>query len=361
MANDIVAGLFGLSPYQVQQQQQAAIQQQAQAYAQQDPFQRAAAGMYQGGAGLGMLGAQAAGMVNPEVEAAKQREAIMGGVTDMQTPQGLRALAAKFQAAGMTQQAYISAAKANEVEAVQQKAVLEEQKVALGERKQEFAETELLELKKTEAMDRYRLREREIEARAEAAKLRSEDIRLSNQMRADAAKERNDLMRMLAQQKDKVKSGKEEAAARLKAMNFSNRADTIIGKVDEALEDVGFFSTGVTGATLGVIPGTKAYRLRKTADTIKANIGFQELQNMRDASATGGALGQVAVKELDMLQATIANLDANQDPDTLSKNLNQVKDQYTRAKSAYNNAIKESEGSVVSQPDVGGIKFKGWK
>src|SRR3990167_6909285 len=101
MANDIVAGLFGLSPYQVQQQQQAAIQQQAQAYAQQDPFQRAAAGMYQGGAGLGMLGAQAAGMVNPEVEAAKQREAIMGGVTDMQTPQGLRALAAKFQAAGM--------------------------------------------------------------------------------------------------------------------------------------------------------------------------------------------------------------------------------------------------------------------
>ena len=120
VANDIVAGLFGLSPYQVQQQQQAAIQQQAQAYAQQDPFQRATQSMYQGGAGLAGIGSGMMGMVNPEVEAAKQREAIMGGNVDMQTPQGLRALAAKLQAAGMTQQAYIAAAKANEMEAGKQ-------------------------------------------------------------------------------------------------------------------------------------------------------------------------------------------------------------------------------------------------
>lgn len=44
-------------------------------------------------------------------------------------------------------------------------------------------------------------------------------------------------------------------------------------------------------------------------NTIKANLGFDALQAMRDASPTGGALGQVAVQELEMLQSTVAALD----------------------------------------------------
>lgn len=88
MAQDIVSGLFGLSPSQVAQQQQQQINLQAQNYAQQDPFQRATQGMYQAGAGLGQIGAGMLGMVNPEVEAAKQREATLGQI-DMTTPEGI--------------------------------------------------------------------------------------------------------------------------------------------------------------------------------------------------------------------------------------------------------------------------------
>ena len=50
-----------------------------------------------------------------------------------------------------------------------------------------------------------------------------------------------------------------------------------------------------------------------------------EIQAMRDASPTGGALGQVAVRELELLQSTIASLDQSQDDDVLKQNLLAVK------------------------------------
>lgn len=88
MAQNIVAELFGLSPNQVQQQQQANINQQAWQYANADPFARATAGMYQGGAGLADLGAGMLGMVNPQVQEAKRREATLSQI-DYQTPEGI--------------------------------------------------------------------------------------------------------------------------------------------------------------------------------------------------------------------------------------------------------------------------------
>ena len=49
---------------------------------------------------------------------------------------------------------------------------------------------------------------------------------------------------------------------------------------------------------------------------------------MREASPTGGALGQVAVQELEGLQSTIASLDIGQDEAVLRNNLAQVEEHY---------------------------------
>lgn len=111
-----------------------------------------------------------------------------------------------------------------------------------------------------------------------------------------------------------------------------NRADLIIGKVEKAIGQVGLKSAGLGGAVMAHIPGTVAVDLRKTVDTIKANIGFQELQAMREASPTGGALGQVAVQELNMLQSVISSLDAEQSPQQLRESLNQVKGHFDKWK-----------------------------
>ncbi len=143
MADNIVAGLFGLSPNQIQQQQQEQTYQRAQNFAQQSPFERANSMMYQGGAGLANIGAESMGLVNPEVEAARQRQAAMQGA-DVQTPEGLRALASRLQGMGMQQQAMMVAAKANEIDAQRQdmayKKALEEKALRETEPKGEYQE-----------------------------------------------------------------------------------------------------------------------------------------------------------------------------------------------------------------------------
>jgi hypothetical protein len=70
--------------------------------------------------------------------------------------------------------------------------------------------------------------------------------------------------------------------------------------------------------------------LSKRLTTIKANLGFDRLQQMRDASPTGGALGQVAVQELIALQSTIASLDQDQSPAQLKQALDKIETSYAK-------------------------------
>lgn len=131
--------------------------------------------------------------------------------------------------------------------------------------------------------------------------------------------------------------------------NARSRADLVIGKIDEALGQTGFFSTGLTGETLGKVPGTGAYDLEKTIDTIKANIGFQELQAMREASPTGGALGQVAVQELTMLQSVLASLDKGQSEAQLRSNLAKAKKHFENWKKTLDKGQGASGGWKIEK------------
>ena len=60
------------------------------------------------------------------------------------------------------------------------------------------------------------------------------------------------------------------------------------------------------------------------ATTIKSSIGFDRLQQMRDESPTGGALGQVSELELITLQATLGSLDLDQSEEQLLANLDRL-------------------------------------
>ena len=78
---------------------------------------------------------------------------------------------------------------------------------------------------------------------------------------------------------------------------------------EEKEEALTFATTGKAGEFVRALPrwmkaGTKANQFGKSLDTIKANVGFGELQKMRDNSPTGGALGQVSQMELDLLNSS---------------------------------------------------------
>jgi len=141
-------------------------------------------------------------------------------------------------------------------------------------------------------------------------------------------------------------------ASKSKTASQTALADRMIGKVDEALENVSKWTTGVTGGIAANIPGTAAVDFRSTIETIRANLGFQELQAMREASPTGGALGAIAVQELVSLQSTVASLDPRQSPDTIRRNLQQIR----KHVEAWRNAVNQANRTPGQSPGATG----GW-
>jgi hypothetical protein len=88
---------------------------------------------------------------------------------------------------------------------------------------------------------------------------------------------------------------------------------------------------------------TSSTDLEETLNTVKANLGFDRLQQMRNESKTGGALGQVAVKELDRLEAARASLNRAQSPEQLKTNLDNVYEAYRRWRDAATKALAEKK------------------
>lgn len=80
-------------------------------------------------------------------------------------------------------------------------------------------------------------------------------------------------------------------------------------------------AAGIPSIITSKIPGTTGYQLAQLIKTIKANVGFDKLNQMRAESPTGGALGQVAVQELEYLQAVLGSLEQAQDPAVIQDNL----------------------------------------
>lgn len=104
------------------------------------------------------------------------------------------------------------------------------------------------------------------------------------------------------------------------------RSGLVAEEIDRAL---GLMEGGVlpdtgVGAMLSGVPGTDAKAISTLLDTIKANIGFDELNKMRQQSVTGGALGNVTERELQFLQAVAGSLDQAQGQEQLTYNLNRL-------------------------------------
>jgi hypothetical protein len=97
----------------------------------------------------------------------------------------------------------------------------------------------------------------------------------------------------------------------------------------------------ITGFVAGRLPGLSAEGRKAQAlyDKIVAKGGFQALQDMRDASKTGGALGSVSDRENKQLIASFAAIDRRQEAtdvkDALTTAIDDVKGAGERMREAY--------------------------
>lgn len=138
------------------------------------------------------------------------------------------------------------------------------------------------------------------------------------------------------------KQAKELQASKNKIANVGSKTNFVTSAIDDALklvDDPDNWAAGRAGKTievLGSLSGgilsaeTAQDLLVKKVGVIRANIGFDRLQLMREESPTGGALGQVAIQELYALQNSLDTLDTSVSKPELRKSLVKIKDEYER-------------------------------
>ena len=376
--------LFGATPEALQQQRNAALNAEALQYAKLDPFQRATMGIYKGanqlgGAIGGMLGGQ-----DPQMQRMQQRQQLLQGI-DTTNPQALMQAAQKASQAGDYQAAQELSTRANALQlqvAQVSKAQEEAARLSASNLKEDKLSTELAALApdatdadveavvrkygKPEAIFASMTRRQQAKAsqdakaaleadkaaaKVEAAALAAQNAKELVSLRSQFGSSQDSLQRQLLQQRiddlaDK-KTAKAEMAEAAKRVSI-NHAKTVITDVDNALDLVGGATTGLIGSAASMVPGTPAFNLNNRVATIKANLGFDRLQQMRDNSPTGGALGQVAVQELEALQRSVASLEIGQGQEELTKNLGRVRDHYARWLETVQGNVPAKAGGATS-------------
>lgn len=166
------------------------------------------------------------------------------------------------------------------------------------------------------------------------------------------------------------------------ALSFNKATEknaNVINTLEGIKPKIGISTAGFIGTPLSKIPGTSAKDVKANLNTVLANLSFSELQDMRDSSPTGGALGQVTPVELELLSAAKANLQIDQSPEQLLDNINkleqQIKSSQARINAAYqsdlqkygtmamkgiNHNINQSNEQPINN-NQGGIKFLGFE
>lgn len=123
-------------------------------------------------------------------------------------------------------------------------------------------------------------------------------------------------------------------------------ATKLLGKVSG-------WNTGM-GSLLGSIPATDATDFAAELDTLKANIAFNELAQMRAASKTGGALGAVSDKEMRLLESALGAINPRQSPDQFKAQLQQIVTSLDNFEAAKGLSSTPGNNASVTAPPTGG-------
>lgn len=131
------------------------------------------------------------------------------------------------------------------------------------------------------------------------------------------------------------------------------RASRTIQQVDEIMPLVNHKTAGA-GAVLGKIPilggSTDAGALAGKLKTLAASISFNELAQMREASKTGGALGNVSNVELELLSNSLGAIQQDLHPDVLKAELTKIKESLIR----WRDAVSTNGGGRAPAAPLGG-------
>lgn len=292
-----MTGMFGLTPDQVLQQQNAGLDDAALQYAKLDPFQRANMGMFRAGAGLANIAAPALGLENPAMRQAQQVQQATQGI-DTTTPEGLKELSRRFNSIGMPSQAIAAMTAARDLELKKAETAY---KTAQA--------TDIPQMKQEEALAKLEQREREM-------RMRSEDMRYAADQRAAAAREANQTRMMIAQIMQSMRIDKPMSAQQAQKLKKDMAADAAaVRSLDTDLQNAKTAAEilkthpGLEGATgaQSYIPSFRSSQAAKAEtllDEFKATVKEVGLNLVRQ----GGGIGAMTEKEWPIVEAMVASI-----------------------------------------------------
>lgn len=119
--------------------------------------------------------------------------------------------------------------------------------------------------------------------------------------------------------------------------------------------------SGTTAPYLAKIPGTDAFTANELLKNLLGRSFVNEIQQMRQASPTGGAVGNVAVAEMDSLSKIQAALTVGMDKDELKRQLQQYVNSTKRAIKTIPNEYARTYGYSGEFDDIlkGGVVEQG--
>jgi len=99
--------------------------------------------------------------------------------------------------------------------------------------------------------------------------------------------------------------------------------------IDRAIERITANPNLTTGfaAITSAVYGTPAHGLKTLLETVEANVSFKALSDMKKASTSGGALGAINTRELELLAATWGSLRQSNTAEDLIFNLRRIQKQ----------------------------------
>ena len=128
-----------------------------------------------------------------------------------------------------------------------------------------------------------------------------------------------------------VEAQQRAQAEQFKQANLERAGGTVVQDVNRALDIIdqgGPLATG-RGALIGRFdPVSQASQIEDLIGSVRGNIGVDQLQQMRNASPTGGALGNVTERMLEGLQGLLGSLKVTGSKEILQDNLKRISNIY---------------------------------
>jgi hypothetical protein len=135
--------------------------------------------------------------------------------------------------------------------------------------------------------------------------------------------------------------------AKLRVTSISQNLDRLDQAMTELHDNPDL--SRITGSIAGRTPNitNKATGAQTDLNSIKSQIFQSSLQAMREASKTGGAVGNVSDKEGDKLERTLAGLDQAAGTPKFRENLKKAREQVRTSKAIIQQAFEEQYGGVA--------------